>query len=445
MRDFFSSLLLTGVFFVTLSIGLVFSSTADAQVHMDITGATGRTWPVAVSGLKNLGGDDDQAISSKFDHVLSRDLLLSGYYTLVDPHTFIEDPQKSGYELGQFNFDDWKSIRAEFLVKGAAQVSGGKVQLTARLFDVYQQRAIMGKTFNGDPAEVPRMARRFADAILKAVTGIQGPFDTKLAFVSTRAGRFKEVYTQSIDGEDLFQVTNNPTINIFPCFDHNADQLLYLSYKTMAPALYIANLRERHESRIDTHHGRIIGGAISPDGHSVVAAIENAGTTNLYLMDREGHETLELTRTGGINVSPNFSPDGQTLAFTSDRSGNPQIYTMSLDGGAAKRVTYTGNYNTTPAISPKGDTIAYQSREGGRFDIFQIPIGGGTPTMLTDGSGSNETASWSPDGRYIAFSSTRGGRSRVYILQVESHKIISSLTEGNGNDTNPAWSWWLGD
>jgi TolB protein len=441
MRRLLSSLLAAIAFVVTLAI----ARNAAAQTRMLIQGASGQTWPIAVSGLKKSGGDDDQAISSQFDRILSRDLMLSGYYTLVDPHTFIEDPQKSGYELGQFNFDDWKSIRAEFLVKGAVKVSGGKVQLTARLFDVYGQRSIMGKTFGGDAPEVPRMARRFADAILKAVTGIQGPFDSKLAFVSTRSGRFKEVYTQSIDGEDLFQVTNNPTINIFPCWDHNADQLLYLSYKTMAPALYIANLRERRESRIDTHHGRPIGGAISPDGHSVAAAIENGGSTNLYLMDREGHEIRELTHTSSINVSPNFSPDGQTLAFTSDRSGTPQIYTMSIDGGAAKRVTYSGNYNTTPAISPKGDSIAYQSREGGRFDIFQIPIGGGTPTMLTDGSGSNESASWSPDGRYLAFTSTRGGRSRIYILQVESHKIISSLTEGNGNDSNPAWSWWLGD
>lgn len=431
-----------------LVIALIFAiwlRISAAQVHMDITGAGGRTWPVAVSGLKNLGGDDDFATSSRFDRILSRDLTLSGYYTLVDPHTFIEDPQKSGYEIGQFNFDDWKTIRAEFLVKGAVQIGGGKVQLTARLFDVYQQRAIMGKTFTGEPAEVPRMARRFADAILKAVTGIQGPFDSKLAFVSTRGGRFKEIYTQSIDGEDLFQVTNNPTINIFPMWDHNADQLLYLSYKTMAPGLYIANLVEQRESRIDTRHGRIIGGAISPDGHQVVAAIENAGTTNLYLMGSRGNELRELTHTGGINVSPCFSPDGQTLAFTSDRSGTPQIYTMSLDGGAAKRLTYSGDYNTTPAISPKGDTVAYQSRVGGRFDILGIPIGGGTPVMLTDGAGSNESASWSPDGRYIAFSSRRGGRERIYILQVESHKIISALTEGKGNDTNPSWSWWLGD
>jgi TolB protein len=412
---------------------------------MQITGAGGQTWPIAVSGLKNLGGDDQQSISSTFDRVLSTDLVLSGYYTLVDPHTFIEDPQKSGYELGQFNLDDWKSIRAQFVVKGAVQVTGNKVQLTARLFDVYGARSVMGKTFGGDVGEVSRMARRFADAILKAVTGIEGPFDSKLAFSSTRAGRYKEIYTQSIDGQDLFQVTNNPTINIFPHWDRNANQLIYLSYKTMQPALYIANLGSKTETHLHSNHGRTIGGAISPDGHMVVAAVENGGNTNLYLMDSRGNEIRELTQTSGINTGPSFGPDGQTIAFESDRAGTPQIYTMSINGGSAQRITYSGSYNTTPAISPKGDMIAYQAREGGRFDIFAIPIGGGNPVMLSDGRGSNESPSWSPDGRYIAFSSTRAGRSRIYILQVESHKIISPLTEGNGNDTNPAWSWWLGD
>jgi TolB protein len=445
MRRRLSSLPLAIALFSILASVLILSGNSAAQTRMSITGPSAQTWPIAVSGLKNLGGDDDLSVSSTFDRILSRDLMLSGYYTLVDPHTFIEDPQKSGYELGQFNLDDWKSIRAEFVVKGAAQVSGGKVQITARLFDVYQQRAVMGKTFGGDASEVPRMARRFADAILQAVTGIQGPFDSKLAFVSTRSGRFKEIYTQTIDGENVTRVTNNPTINIFPCWSHDANRLLYLSFKTMAPALYVANLQERTERRILSSHGRIIGGAISPDGSQIAAAVESEGNTNLYLMDSNGNELRELTHTGGINVSPNFSPDGQTLAFTSDRSGTPQIYTMSLDGSAAKRITYTGSYNTTPSISPKGDTIAYQSREGGRFDIFSIPLGGGTPVMLTDGSGTNESPSWSPDGRYIAFSSTRRGNSHVYILQVESHKIISSLTEGNGNDTTPAWSWWLGD
>ena len=63
---------------------------------------------------------------------------------------------------------------------------------------------MMGKNFTGYAADVPRMARRFADAILEAATGQKGPFDSKLAFVSTGGGRFKEIYTQTIDGGDLF-------------------------------------------------------------------------------------------------------------------------------------------------------------------------------------------------------------------------------------------------
>ena len=118
---------------------------------------------------------------------------------------------------------------------------------------------------------------------------------------------------------------------------------------------------------------------------------------------------------------------------------------MSLDGGAAKRVTYSGDYNTTPAFSPKGDKLAYQSRDNGRFDIFTIPAGGGDPVQVTDGNGSNEYPSWSPDGRYLAFSSTRSHNSRIYILMVSNRKIISALTEGNGNDSCPAWSGWLGE
>jgi len=133
------------------------------------------------------------------------------------------------------------------------------------------------------------------------------------------------------------------------------------------------------------------------------------------------------------------------VAFTSDRSGTPQIWVMPADGGAARRLTYAGNYNTTPKFAPKGERIAYQSREGGRFEIYSIAVGGGQPVRMTDGAGSNQTPNWSPDGRYIAFSSNRAGRPRVYLLQVATGKIISALTEGKGDDTSPAWSWWLGD
>jgi TolB protein len=414
-----------------------------APIKMVISGA-GNISSIALSGLKDQGGDSNHYLSNAFIGTLSRDLQLSGYFRIIDKHAYIEDPQSSGFELGEFNFADWRSINADFLVKGAITSDGGNVKLTAYFYDVAQQRRMMGKNFSGGAADVPRMARRFADAILEATTGQRGPFDSKLAFASTRDGRFKEIYTQSIDGDDLFRLTDNPTINIFPDFDRSGRYLLYLSYKTMEPALYLADLQERRETRIDSAHGRTIGGALSADGSRVVAAVESGGSTNLFLLTRDGGEIAQLTDTNGINVSPAISPDGSQVAFTSDRSGTPQIYVMPLNGGAAKRLTYNGDYNTTPAFAPDGQRIAYQSRHG-RFDIFLVSLSGGEPKQLTDSVGSNEYPSWSPDGRYIAFSSTRGGQPGIYVLMVSNQKVIGPLTEGKGNDTCPTWSGWLGD
>src|SRR5271167_4851155 len=417
---------------------------AAADITITIAGPGSQLSTIAVSGLKSLGGDDDHRVGNAFVGTLRHDLELSGYFRIIDPHAYIEDPQTSGFELGQFNFADWRSINADFVVKGSVNAGGG-VKLTAYLYDVAQQRRMMGKNFSGDAGDVPRMARRFADAILEAATGQKGPFDSRLAFVSTRGGRFKEIYTQSIDGQDLFKLTDNPTINLFPGFDRSTRYVLYLSFKSMAPALYLADLQQRREAKIDSPHGRVIGGTLSPDGEQIVASIERDGITNLYLLTRDGAEIRQLTDTSGINVSPAISPDGATMAFTSDRSGTPQIYVMSLAGGSPRRVTYSGDYNTTPAFSPKGDRLAYQSRDNGRFDIWTIPVGGGDPVQVTDGVGSNEYPSWSPDGRYLAFSSTRGHNSQIYIMMVSNRKIISALTEGDGNDSCPAWSGWLGE
>jgi TolB protein len=408
---------------------------------IQITGA-GQLYPIAVSELKDLGGDSKHSVSRLFSTTLTRDLTLSSFFRIIDPQAYIEDPQSSGYDIGQFNFGDWRSINAEFLVKGAVTRQAGKVQVEALLFDIGEQRRMMGKRFTGEPNEVSEMARRFADAVLKAVTGKRGPFDTKLAFVSTRGGRFKEVYTSWLDGGMLYRVTDNSTINLFPSFDQTAQHLLYLSYKTLSPELYLVDLSRGVETRIAPPLGMAVGGTLTPDGQ-IVGAFAHNGHTNLYLLDQSGNQIRALTDNGGINVSPSVCRDGSRLAFASDRSGNPQIYVMSMAGGGAQRITYRGDYNTAPAFSPDCKKIAYESRYAGIINIFTINLDGSGGHQLTD-QGSNEWPTWSPDGRYLAFSSTREGDSRIYLMLAADGRVIAPLTEGEGNATNPSWSWWLG-
>ncbi len=420
------------------------SAPALAQpLKMYITGGN-RVSNIALSGLKDLGGDDQGRLSGRFVATLTRNLELSGDFKVLDPQSYIEKPQNSGIDAGQINFGDWSSINADFVVKGSVQINDSQIALVAMLFDVSTQQRMMGKRFVGSAGDVREMARRFADAVMKAVTGVRGPFDTKLAFVSTRGGRFKEVYVSYLDGDGMFQITNNPTINLFPHFDKSAKHLIYLSYKSDQPALYLVDLNAKREVRIQNDSGRMVGGALTPEGDRIVAAIEQGGYTNLYLLDSAGNRIRALTHDNAINVNPSISPDGAQLAFCSDRSGRPQIYVMPLGGGAARRVTYEGSYNSAPSFSPDASRIAYESRDGGHFDIYVIPTGGGKPARLTSG-GSSTSPSWSPDGRYIAFSSMREGRARIYIMQADNPKIISALTEDDGDDTTPAWSWWLGE
>ena len=417
-------------------------SAAHAQIRFDISKAPTAA-PIAVSALKNLAGDDDHSVSAEFDRVLMRDLKLSSYFRIISPKSYIENAQNSGYDIGQFNFGDWSSLGADFLVKGAIKANGDSIVVEALLFDVPQQRRIMGKRFTGGLGDVGEMARRFADAALQSATGVRGPFDSNLAFVSTRGGRFKEIYTSWLDGGGLFRITDNPTINLFPSFDSGARHLLYLSYKTYAPELYLVDVGRKTETPIAPGLGQAVGGALTPDGR-IVGAYSRGGHTNLYLLDSAGGEIRALTQNRAINVSPSLCADGSRIAFTSDRSGTPQVYVESLDGGDARRVTYQGSYNTAPAFSPDCKKIAYESRDGGGFQIFTIDAGGGNARQLTV-SGSNESPAWSPDGRYIAFGSTRGGRSRIYLMRALDGYVIAPLTEGEGNDSNPSWSGWLGD
>ncbi len=413
----------------------------NGPIQMKIVGAE-QVSPIAVSGLKNLAGDDDGKVSKVFDATLARDLKLSGYFHVIDPKAYIENPQTSGYDIGQFNFSDWSSINAEFLIKGAVRRDANNISLEVLLFDVGQQRRMMGRKYSGAPNEVGEMAERFADALMESVTGTRGPFVSKLAFVSTRGGRFKEIFTSWLDGRELFQVTNNPTINLFPSFDKSATHLLYLSYKTMSPALYLADLSSRTETRIQPDLGMAVGGTLTPGG-SIVGAFSHKGPTNLYFLDSAGNEVRALTDNHSINVSPSFCANGSQFVFASDRSGGPQIYAMDANGGSARRLTYQGDYNTAPAFSPDCKKVAYESRAGGIFQIFVINAGGGSPRQLTN-EGSNEAPTWSPDGRYLAFSSRRGGGSHIYMMLAADGKITGALTEGEGNDSNPSWSGWIG-
>jgi len=428
------------LFIILFFVLSVLPSSLGAQVRGLIVGPGAERYPIAVSPLKSLAPAKDEArISEEIADTISRDLMLTGWFRVVDRSAYIEDPQRTGITLGTFDFRDWSTIGAEALVKGGFLIEGDGLTVELRLFDVYQAKEMVGKRYTGKVKDFRRIAHKFADEIIFQFTGVPGIFDTKITYVSTAGGRFKEIYTSHLDGSERVQITSNRTINLSPSWSPDGRSLLYTSYKEGKPSLYVFDLFSGKDARFLSSAGLNVGGRWSPDGQSVATTLERQGNVDIYLLDRAGKVVRRLTDDPGIDVSPTWSPDGKRIAFVSNRSGSPQIYIMELGNGKARRLTYSGGYNTSPDWSPKGDKMAYTGRVGGRFHIFTIGADGGDPQQLTSGPADNEDASWSPDGRFILFSSNRAGPYHLYLMQA-SGENQQRLTASRGDDRNPSWS-----
>ncbi len=412
----------------------------EAQVKGLIVGPGAQRYPIAVSLLKNLGpAMDDPKFSEGIADIIARDLDLSGWFRIIDRATYLEDPKTSGIRLGRFDFRDWSTLGAEALVKGGFELKDGVLITEFRLFDVFQRRQRGGKRYTGQIQDYRRMAHKFVDEIIFQFTGVRGAFDTRITYVSTGAGRFKEIYVAHLDGTDREQVTNNRSINLSPSWSPNGRSVLYTSYKDGKPKVYRYDFTSGSDIEFSGRKGLNLSGSWSADGKRIALSLENKGNVDIYLLDSKGKIVKRLTRSTGIDVSPTWSLKGDQVAFVSNRSGRPQIYIIDISTLKTRRLTYSGKYNTSPEWSAKVDKITYAGMSDGRFNIFSIPSQGGDPRQLTANAGDNEDPSWSPDGRYIVFSSNRTGRYQVYVMRAngDNQRI---LTGSSGDDTNPSWS-----
>ncbi len=431
-------------FFVVLTLVMasVWASVAAAQepLRIELDNPNIEPLPFAAPNFVAETAGADQ-FAADLARVVAADLSNSGLFREIPKEAFISNITSFDSPV---QFADWKAINAQALVTGSVSTAGdNQIVVKFRLFDVFSEQQLgEGLQFVGSTDGWRRMAHKVADAVYSRITGEGGYFDSRVVYVSEsgpKNARAKRIAIMDYDGENNQFLTTDQSIVLAPRFSPNGNRVIYTSYETGFPKIYVLDVGTVSRQVLQDQPGTMsFAPRFAPDGQSVVYSLTTGSNTDLYKMSIAGGAPAQLTSDPTIETAPSFSPDGSRIVFESDRSGTQQLYVMGANGGEATRISFGQGRYGTPVWSPRGDLIAFTKQNRGRFHIGVMNTDGSGERLLT-ASFLDEGPTWSPNGRVIMFTretSGEGGSSTLHSVDI-SGRNLRAVRQG-GSD--PSWS-----
>lgn len=398
---------------------------ALAQFRVEVSGVGMTQLPIALPTFRG-----QSASPQPISEIIRADLERSGRFRALSADRDMDETTRP-------DFGDWRGRQADALAAGSvATADAGRWRVRFRLWDVVKERDLGGQGYMVPQADLRLAAHRIADYIYEQLTGEQGIFSTRLAYV-TKAGQKYTLWVADADGENAQAALSSNESIISPIWSPDGQSLAYVSFEARKPVVYVHQVATGQRRLVANFKGSNSAPAWSPDGRHLAVTLSRDGGSQLYIIGADGSGLRRLTQSQSIDTEPRFSPDGQSLYFVSDRGGGPQIYRMSVQGGAAQRVTFDGGYNVSPSISPDGRWMAYISRKSGNFGLHVMELASGQVAAITE-TRDDEHPSFAPNSGLIVYA-TRDGGQRVLMTTTLDGKIKARLA-GHGRDIRePSW------
>ena len=158
--------------------------------------------------------------------------------------------------------------------------------------------------------------------------------------------------------------------------------------------------------------------AEAPTTPKILFTSARDGNRDVYIMNPDGSEQVNLTQHDADDQNAVWSPTGEQILFASNRDfktwGTWDLYLMDPDGSNVRRVFKKKTFRKSPTWSPDGKQIAYTHTnwDAGTSHIYIATLGEQEEERLVEGF----RPAWSPDGTEIAYTTYIANSRRITLI-----------------------------
>ncbi|MEQ9297336.1 MAG: DUF5050 domain-containing protein [Cyclobacteriaceae bacterium] len=214
---------------------------------------------------------------------------------------------------------------------------------------------------------------------------VWSPNGKKIAFQAD-VDEGSQLFVMNSDGESLTQITDLPGYNVEPHWTPEGNSIVFNSIGENGLAkMYImdkdgSNVQALYNPEGDNWYPR----TTRQNKVIFTSDFNDKSHYNVFTVNRDGKNIQQLTSAKGINWFPEYSPDESRIVFHSNRddpqlsdSGDYNLYMMDADGSNIIQLTKLEGQELHAKWHPSGNQLIFEWHNKGSRGLYTLDLSTG--------------------------------------------------------------------